>query len=473
VIEELVDGEIVHRPVVDLVQQGGTMLGIGLLGYTYIMERAGIRFRSMAGTSAGAINALLLSALPEKIYQARSLFEPSRKAVKSEMLAYLVANKDFSKFLDRKGTIGKLQTWLVSKVDSIRRYIWIYSLLLAGALIGIVYGIYHLVYALLFNSGSNLIEHRINNFSFISGTLAIIAFILLAVGWVLSLFKRNMGANPGEAPYEWMKKILQTSYVNIMTTKSLMDKKKNEPQPKRDIITDSQRSAETPMSVPRLVFIAANLTHNRIVKFPENAIDYWDESFAGLVHPAAYVRASMSIPFIFYAFIPADRYIDGYEDQSGTDKVKLLARFVDGGMLSNFPIREFHVPSPQEPAYPTFGVLLGKTAHEPGKKTADIRKRFYSVSVFKYIVSFISTFRNFYDSEFLRNHKEISLLVKSVKTGRFNSFDFAMSFETKRKIFAAGARTAIDQLEHFNWPEYLAVRMGQNGTINLPHKLSV
>lgn len=268
-----------------------------------------------------------------------------------------------------------------------------------------------------------------------------------------------MGANPGDAPYDWMKKILQTSYVNILTTEGLMEKKKNEAKPKRDIINGNQVSTEELTSNSRLVFISANLTHNRIVKFPENAKDYWDESFAGLVHPAAYVRASMSLPFIFYAFIPANKYLNGYEDNTESDKVNMLARFVDGGMLSNFPIREFHVPPPQEPAYPTFGVLLGSPTADPGNDTSQIKKKFNSLSVFKYILSFISTFRNFYDSDFLRTHKEFSMLVKSVNTDEFNSLDFGMSFQTKKKIFAAGARTAIDQLEHFNWPDYLAVRM--------------
>ena len=59
-VHETYLGQDKERAVVDLVQQGGTMLGIGLLGYTYIMEKAGVRFRSMAGTSAGAINTLLV-----------------------------------------------------------------------------------------------------------------------------------------------------------------------------------------------------------------------------------------------------------------------------------------------------------------------------------------------------------------------------------------------------------------------------
>jgi NTE family protein len=119
-VEELVEGRSLRRPVVDLVQQGGTMLGIGLLGYTYIMERAGVRFRSMAGTSAGAINTLLIAALPEKIYQERSPFAvESRQATKSEFIAHLVAARNFSSFLDRTGTLGKLQSWLIRQIKTL------------------------------------------------------------------------------------------------------------------------------------------------------------------------------------------------------------------------------------------------------------------------------------------------------------------------------------------------------------------
>lgn len=50
---------------VDFVQQGGGVLGIGLIGYTYILEQAGIRFYSLAGSSAGALNALLMASLKE------------------------------------------------------------------------------------------------------------------------------------------------------------------------------------------------------------------------------------------------------------------------------------------------------------------------------------------------------------------------------------------------------------------------
>ena len=51
---------------VDLVMEGGGMLGFALLGYTYCLEQCRIRFWSIAGTSAGAISAMLLAGLGTK-----------------------------------------------------------------------------------------------------------------------------------------------------------------------------------------------------------------------------------------------------------------------------------------------------------------------------------------------------------------------------------------------------------------------
>src|SRR5260221_14323177 len=50
----------------NLVQEGGGVLGIALVGYTYILEQMGVRFLSLAGTSAGAINTILISAIGKK-----------------------------------------------------------------------------------------------------------------------------------------------------------------------------------------------------------------------------------------------------------------------------------------------------------------------------------------------------------------------------------------------------------------------
>ncbi|NJC26988.1 patatin-like phospholipase family protein [Neolewinella antarctica] len=50
---------------VDLVQEGGGVLGIALVGFTYVLEEVGIRFINLGGTSAGSINTALLGVVGE------------------------------------------------------------------------------------------------------------------------------------------------------------------------------------------------------------------------------------------------------------------------------------------------------------------------------------------------------------------------------------------------------------------------
>jgi NTE family protein len=53
---DVVDDE--DNQYVDLVMEGGGVLGVALIGYTYVLEEMGIRFLRVGGTSAGSINAL-------------------------------------------------------------------------------------------------------------------------------------------------------------------------------------------------------------------------------------------------------------------------------------------------------------------------------------------------------------------------------------------------------------------------------
>lgn len=460
-IREEYNGNVYKRPVIDLVQQGGTMLGIALLGYTYTMERAGVRFRSMAGTSAGAINTLLLSAMPEEIYKEASPFMEGKQAVKSELLAYLVANKNFVDLLDRQGFIGRLQRRLIKKVTIIGKAMPYFLITLPILLLGISFSIYTLINGNLFTGANGLKEEEIRVYDFITGTLGITAVFLFLLFMVFRLFKTNMGVNPGRVVYDWLTDILLTSYVNIRTTKDLKERKKK-------IVVSSDDPAAAPFGDPRIVIIAANLTHNRIVKFPENNKDYWLDEYVELVSPATYVRASMSLPFIFYAFIPRDKHIHQFVqvypgtnyDPEGTTSLHKLARFVDGGMLSNFPIREFHVPPTAAPRYPTFGVLLGAGLLQAAAESkATIDKKFWGEPVFKYVLSFISTFRNFYDRDFVFTHPEFSQIVQAVDTKRFNSLDFGMPLKTKIELFEEGVKAAIRQLENFDWDSYVAPRI--------------
>ncbi len=83
---DVVDDE--GNQYVDLVMEGGGVLGIALLGYFYVLERMGLRFLSIGGTSAGSITALLLAALGE----------PAE--AKAERLTNMLVQLDMASFVD-------------------------------------------------------------------------------------------------------------------------------------------------------------------------------------------------------------------------------------------------------------------------------------------------------------------------------------------------------------------------------------
>jgi NTE family protein len=89
---------------VDLVQQGGGVLGVALVGYTYALEAAGIRFLSLAGTSAGAINTVMIAAMG------------TPKEAKSEKVLDALRRVPFDHFVDGgKRVTGPLQNIIDGK----------------------------------------------------------------------------------------------------------------------------------------------------------------------------------------------------------------------------------------------------------------------------------------------------------------------------------------------------------------------
>lgn len=94
---------------VDLVQEGGGVLGIALVGYTYILEQAGIRFYSLAGTSAGAINTIFMAGLAE-------IGEPV-----SVKILNILSDKNLFDFVDGPKGIKRL---IQRKIDGKGGLIW-------------------------------------------------------------------------------------------------------------------------------------------------------------------------------------------------------------------------------------------------------------------------------------------------------------------------------------------------------------
>lgn len=96
---------------VELVQEGGGVLGVALIGYTYVLEQLGIRFFSLAGTSAGSINAMLLAGLGD-------VSKP-----KSEKVIEVLVNKNLYDFVDGDDDSKDFIKALVQKAKRVK-LIW-------------------------------------------------------------------------------------------------------------------------------------------------------------------------------------------------------------------------------------------------------------------------------------------------------------------------------------------------------------
>jgi len=96
---------------VELVQEGGGVLGVALIGYSYVLEEMGIRFFSLAGTSAGSINAMLLAGLGDI------------SKLKSEKVIEVLVNKNLYDFVDGNDDSKDFIRALVEKAKRVK-LIW-------------------------------------------------------------------------------------------------------------------------------------------------------------------------------------------------------------------------------------------------------------------------------------------------------------------------------------------------------------
>ena len=88
---------------VDLVMEGGGVLGVALVGYLYVLEQMRIRFLALAGTSAGAINTMILAA-----------GGPINEA-KSEWMLECLCSKNLFDFVDGDKSVKNFISSIIDK----------------------------------------------------------------------------------------------------------------------------------------------------------------------------------------------------------------------------------------------------------------------------------------------------------------------------------------------------------------------
>ncbi len=374
---------------VDLVQEGGGVLGIALLGYTYALEQVGIRFFSLAGTSAGAINTLLLAACD-------TVDNP-----KSEKIIGLMANKNLYDFVDGPFFVRfLLKTIKMGSKDkpSLKRII-LTTLKLFGNLL----------------------------------------FIVPVVVYVLA----RKGLNKGTNFRNWISDILKTS--RIESTKDLLNLRI---KPEGLYLKKGVDRTVDDLH-PKLKIIAAEITTETRVIFPEMNNLFWNEP--DNINPADYLRASMSIPIFFHPLKVAIENRVKKEDWKRYVKYKgklpSVAHFVDGGVLSNFPIDVFHKNN-VIPRLPTFGVKLGDDRNQVSKVG----------TVTKFLLAIFNSARHVLDYQFLLTHDDYEHLIQKIDIGEHNWLNFSISDEDKLDLFIRGAKAADEFLRKFNWDKYKKIR---------------
>ncbi len=413
---------------INLVQEGGGMLGIALVGFTWVLEEMGIRFWRLAGTSAGAINTIFLAAVGNK------------SDAKSKPVLEYLANTNFLEFADGNPVVSKVLTRLTGN----KNYLSSTAFFVGGlALV--------LVLAMFFNS----IHHSTYLMWFILGLLFVMGVIAAYATYLLKLFKkRQLGMCRGNFFKKWLKEKLAEHGV-----KSVTDLKKkayiNAPDNQLKFASDDQSSrsgadADIDSLQSDVTMIACDITTQMKVEFPRMSMLYGraDET----TNPAEFVRASMSIPIFFESqcFDEIDTadpaVIKAWHDISYTGDIPSKAFFVDGGIISNFPISVFHKPGIRTPRLPVFGVRLAEGKDET-------RKDVFS-GIGSYAGSIFSTIRFNYDKEFLSKNNFYIKYVAPIDVKGFNWLNFAMKRDEQKMLFLQGVKAAWDFLKDFNWDTY-------------------
>ena len=263
---------------------------------------------------------------------------------------------------------------------------------------------------------------------------------------VIDNITRDLGLNPGRNFYDWLAKILDDN--GIRTTKNLYDHFCTMPEGMK-IRSGIQRDLSG--LEPRLAFVASDLTTETKVDFPRMGKLYWKDP--DKVNPAYYVRASMSIPYFFFPLIIKDLpkgqdAVKAWDELAGYyGEIPDDIYFVDGGLLSNFPIDLFHKFN-VIPRLPTFGIRLGSDRNKPDKISNPLNL----------FGSMFNSIRHLHDYDFILRNPDYKQLVKSIDIGPHDWLNFGIKDNAKIDLFYRGAVAAAEFLRKFDWGKYKQTR---------------
>lgn len=431
---------------VNLVQKGGGVLGVALVGYTYILEEMGIRFLRLAGTSAGAINTALMTVIGDKT-------EP-----KSLKILRAICDLNFFDLVDgHPAARALIKTFITHEDFSVKVKQWLTRIVL------ILVGLFFTDFVLLGLENKFIFLSIFTRIVFVlTGfyLLLICAGIYYAVRLLKRLKNSGFGINPGDFFYDWIKGHLKANGV-----KTVSDLNK-----KATAVPDFTLRVPHPEGLDGIkgdvTFITSELVTQNKIQFPEMCYLFKEKKDIDKLQPAGFIRASMSIPVFFESYmineIPCtskeikQSWIDTFDEHDPPS----TARFVDGGILSNFPINLFYNPKIIVPRVPSFGIDLDDTKHD------DKTKHAASWSLGGYIGRMFNTIRDYYDKDFLLKNKVYEKGIGKIHLAGYNWLNFFLKDKDKIDMFVLGAKTATEFLLKFNWDEYKNARSDMQVEIN-------
>ena len=161
----------------------------------------------------------------------------------------------------------------------------------------------------------------------------------------------------------------------------------------------------------------------------------------------------MSIPY-FFSPLQIDNIPQGAEaKQNWEDTVSFEGDlphkciFVDGGILSNFPIDVFHKQN-SVPRMPTFGIRLGDNRNLANKISNP-------TSLFG---AMFNSSRHLHDYDFLLKNPDYRLLIEKIDIGDHDWLNFGITDKEKLDLFKRGAIAAERFLRKFDWLNYKEIR---------------
>ncbi len=305
---------------------------------------------------------------------------------------------------------------------------------------------------------------------------------------MLWLFAGKFGINPGDKFYQWVDNTLK--YHNIYTVEDLKAKLQFESDNlglrysnpyislnKSLIIDDLQNTSSFPQAqnpinfqqktinilsqsveteekmeqlrqfshqyhsekkikiFKEMAIISSDIINKMKVELPADHKFYWGNNYE--ISPAHYLRASMSIPFFFQTYtvdMPKGLALKElkwvWQEERGLKLAEIEKfHFVDGGMLSNFPIDIF-LNSEISEIVPSLGIKLAYYKEKELEKFTG------------FISRLIATMRSSYDRSIFVQNKILNKSVRTIDVGDISWLNFNITKIEKQELFVRGALTA-------------------------------